>query len=146
MFLITQEGRINISLKTGHSLDAYAFGMFVSDILDTRADLGTFLNTCIETGIHVIWKCEVWRCHCQVMCFLINFFDYIAVEMSTFVHLYVHVHFSWLFLCLPYQSTFFLFQEMLVKSLEKRCRAYSFMKILRWIKKFSSDCPGGSTP
>ena len=45
LFLIIQEGRVNINLKTGHSLDAYAFGMFVSDILDTRADLGT-VNYC----------------------------------------------------------------------------------------------------
>lgn len=35
-----KEGQLNITPKTGHSLDAYAFGIFVSDILDTRADLG----------------------------------------------------------------------------------------------------------
>lgn len=39
-----QEGRININLKTGHSIDAYAFGMLVSDILDTRADLGKLMR------------------------------------------------------------------------------------------------------
>lgn len=43
MFLITQEGHVNINLKTGHSIDAYAFGMLVSDILDTRADLGKLI-------------------------------------------------------------------------------------------------------
>lgn len=35
-----KEGQVNINQRTGHSLDAYAFGVFVSDILDTRADLG----------------------------------------------------------------------------------------------------------
>ncbi|RMX46617.1 hypothetical protein pdam_00020965 [Pocillopora damicornis] len=35
-----KDGRVNVSLKTGHALDAYGFGMFVSDILDTRTDLG----------------------------------------------------------------------------------------------------------
>lgn len=45
---MTQEGRININLKTGHSLDAYAFGMFASDILDTRADLGKFCNLLLK--------------------------------------------------------------------------------------------------
>ena len=41
---IIQEGQVNINQRTGHSLDAYAFGVFVSDILDTRADLGNILN------------------------------------------------------------------------------------------------------
>lgn len=35
-----KDGQVNVSLKTGHALDAYGFGMFVSDILDTRTDLG----------------------------------------------------------------------------------------------------------
>lgn len=48
VFLMTQEGRITINLKTGHSLDAYAFGMFASDILDTRADLGKFCNVLLK--------------------------------------------------------------------------------------------------
>ena len=39
-YVPSQGGQVNITPKTGHSLDAYAFGMFVSDILDTRADLG----------------------------------------------------------------------------------------------------------
>ena len=52
MFAITQEGRININLKTGHSLDAYAFGMFVSDILDTRADLGKLHNMLLTLVLH----------------------------------------------------------------------------------------------
>jgi len=41
---IIQEGQVNINQRTGHSLDAYAFGVFVSDILDTRADLGNILK------------------------------------------------------------------------------------------------------
>lgn len=41
--LSCQDGRVNVSLKTGHALDAYGFGMFVSDILDTRTDLGNYL-------------------------------------------------------------------------------------------------------
>ena len=48
MFLITQEGHVNINLKTGHSIDAYAFGMLVSDILDTRADLGKLNLICYK--------------------------------------------------------------------------------------------------
>lgn len=35
-----KEGQVTQNQSTEHSLDAYAFGVFVSDILDTRADLG----------------------------------------------------------------------------------------------------------
>ena len=55
-----QEGHININLKTGHSLDAYAFGILVSDILDTRADLGKLHNMLLKLVSHGNVKFDVW--------------------------------------------------------------------------------------
>ena len=54
-----QEGHININLKTGHSLDAYAFGILVSDILDTRADLGKLHNMLLKLVSHGNVKFDV---------------------------------------------------------------------------------------
>ena len=44
MYIIQLKGgQVNISPKTCHSIDAYAFGMLVSDILDARPDLGEMI-------------------------------------------------------------------------------------------------------
>ena len=43
-YFSTQEGQVTQNQSTEHSLDAYAFGVFVSDILDTRADLGKYFS------------------------------------------------------------------------------------------------------
>ena len=105
MFIITQEGRININLKTGHSLDAYSFGMFVSDILDTRADLGKLHNMLLTLVLHgnVVFEASSSLGNMAqpffMQCCKTEFTSTYTVQLCSFA--------VWIFLCFLYQSTFF---------------------------------------